>query len=153
MRTLKTTLTAEELERLSSSKQRMELVRGRVYEMAPAGGRHGGVGLNVGTSPNVYVRMNGLGGVFAAETGFIIRRNPDTVLAPDVAYISDARMAPEEVPESFIEMAPDLVVEVVPPDDSRREMREKKPKRGWRLAYDWSGCSSLQSGRQQCTFQ
>ena len=131
VRTLKKLFTAEELLCLPTVGRRLELVKGKVYEMAPAGGRHGGVGMNAGTDLNVHVRTNQLGRVFAAETGFIIRRDPDTVLAPDVAFISRERMVPEDVPDSFVEMVPDLVVEVVSPGDTRREVREK--------VEDWLG--------------
>ncbi len=125
VRTLKRQFTAEDLERLSSSGQRMELVKGKVYEMAPAGGRHGYVAVNVTAPLAVHVRTNDLGYVFTAETGFIIRREPDTVRAPDVAFVSRSRMRVDEIPDSFVSLAPDLVVEVVSPGDTRREVREK----------------------------
>ena len=125
MRTLKKSFTAEELERLASNDRRMELVKGKVYEMAPAGGRHGGAAMNAGTFLNVHVRLHGLGRVFAAETGFIVRRDPDTVRAPDSAFVSEGRLGMEEIPDGFVEVIPDLVVEVVSPGDSRREVLEK----------------------------
>lgn len=125
MRAIKELFTAEELERLSSSGKRMELVKGKVYEMAPAGGRHGWVAMNAGTLLSVHVWQLDLGTLFATGTGFVLRRNPDTVRAPDVAFISSAKMALEDVPDGFIETIPDLVVEVVSPGDSRREVREK----------------------------
>ena len=103
----------------------MELVKGKVYEMGPAGGRHGGATMNAGTFLNVHVRLRDLGRVFAAETGFIINRNPDTVRAPDVAFVSSARIDVDELPVGFIGIVPDLVVEVVSPGDSQREVREK----------------------------
>ena len=59
------------------------------------------------------------------KQGFVLGRGPDTVRAPDVAFISSDRLQSEEIPDSFIEMAPDLVVEVVSPGDSRREVEEK----------------------------
>ena len=125
MRTLKRLFTAEELLCLPTIGRRLELVKGKVYEMAPAGGRHGYAAINAGTFLNVHVRANGLGRVFAAETGFILRRDPDTVRAPDVAFVSQSRLSVEEIPDSFIELVPDLVVEVVSPGDTRREVREK----------------------------
>ena len=125
MRTLKKLFTAEELFHLPTVGRRLELVKGKVYEMAPAGGRHGYTAINAGTFVNVHVRANGLGRVFAAETGFILRRDPDTVRAPDVAFIAQSRLPVDEIPDSFIELVPDLVVEVVSPGDTRREVREK----------------------------
>ena len=125
MRTLKELFTAEDFWRLASNGHRMELVKGKVYEMAPAGGRHGFVAVRITAPLSAHVWRHDLGYVFAAETGFIIRRNPDSVRGPDVAFISRPRLRPDEIPVSFIEMAPDLVVEVVSPGDSRREVREK----------------------------
>lgn len=125
MRTLKKLFTAEELFHISTKGRRLELVKGNVYEMAPAGGRHGYTAMNTEMILGGHVRANGLGRVFAAETGFIIRRDPDTVRAPDVAFIAQSRLTVEEIPDSFIELVPDLVVEVVSPGDTRREVREK----------------------------
>ena len=93
MRTLKKLFTSKELECLPSNGKRLELVKGKVYEMAPAGGRHGyapPVRHRYYASECYMCGMNDLGHVFAAETGFILRRDPDTVRAPDVAFISSA---------------------------------------------------------------
>lgn len=125
MRTLKELFTAEELLCLPTVGRRLELVKGKVYEMAPAGGRHGGATMNIGTFLNVHVRLNDLGWVFAAETGFILRRDPDTVRAPDAAFISRSRLRLDDIPDGFIAIVPDLVVEVVSPGNTRREVREK----------------------------
>ena len=125
MRTLKKLFTAEELFHLPTVGRRLELVKGKVYEMAPAGGRHGSIAMNTGIILGSHVRANSLGRVFAAETGFILRREPDTVRAPDAAFIAQSRLPADGIPDSFIELAPDLVVEVVSPNDRRREVREK----------------------------
>ena len=126
MRTLKKLFTAEDLLCLSATGRRLELVKGKVYEMAPAGGRHGHAAINGGSTVlNVHVRSNRPGRVFAAETGFILRHDPDTVRAPDVSFISRSRLALDEIPDGYIDLAPDLVVEVVSPNDRRREVREK----------------------------
>lgn len=101
------------------------MVKGKVYEMAPAGGRHGYAAINAGTFLNVHVRSNRLGRVFAAETGFILRRAPDTVRAPDAAFVAHSRLPADEIPDGYIAVIPDLVVEVVSPNDTRREVREK----------------------------
>ena len=125
MRTLKKLFTAEELLCLPTTGRRLELVKGKVYEMAPAGGPHGYVAMNIGILLGVHVRADGLGRVFAAETGFILHRDPDTVRAPDAAFISYDRLGEEAIPDGYLAVAPDLVVEVVSPSDTRREVREK----------------------------
>jgi Uma2 family endonuclease len=121
----KTLFTAEELFRLSSTGRRYELVRGELYEMPPAGGRHGNVAMTIGIFIGVYVRAHQLGTVFAAETGFILGLNPDTVRAPDASFVSRDRLPQGEVPSGFLEMAPDLAVEVLSPNDRSRDVREK----------------------------
>jgi Uma2 family endonuclease len=91
----KTLLTAEELFRLSTTGWRYELVKGELFEMPPAGGRHGNVAIQIAGMLNAYVKVNQLGPVFAAETGFILRRNPDTVRAPDASFVAKERLPPE----------------------------------------------------------
>ena len=125
MRALKRLFTAEDLFCLSATGRRLELVKGKVYEMAPAGGRHGYSAMNIGVLMGGHVRSHCLGRVFAAETGFIIQRDPDTVRAPDAAFVSQDRLSADEIPDSYIDLIPDLVVEVVSPNDRSREVREK----------------------------
>ncbi len=72
------TITAEELERMTLGEQRVELVRGEVITMAPAGAEHGEIaGFTFGVLFQ-FVRAHGLGSLYAAETGFVLARNPDT---------------------------------------------------------------------------
>jgi len=125
MRTEKATLTAEELLRLSTTGRRYELVKGELFEMPLAGGRHGSVAMQIGTALGSYVRANDLGEGFAAGTGFILRRDPDTVRAPDAAFVARERLPAGELPTGYLELAPDLAVEVVSPGDTAREVREK----------------------------
>ena len=125
MRVKKTLLTAEELLRLPDTGRRLELVEGELFEMPPAGGMHGGVAMRIGARISVYVDSNKLGRAFAAETGFILARDPDTVRAPDASFVSNARLPRGEVPPGYLELAPDLAVEVTSPSDSAREVQEK----------------------------
>ena len=124
-RRLKKSFTAEELLSLPMTERRLELVKGKLYEMAPSGGRHGNVAFNICLRLGVYVESSGLGRVFIAEAGYILRRDPDTVRVPDVSFVARGRLPEEEPPEGFLELAPDLVVEVVSPTDRRREVDEK----------------------------
>jgi Uma2 family endonuclease len=120
------TMTAEDLLRLPTGMgARHELVEGELKTMSPAGSRHGRIALRIGALLDQHIRANELGTAFAAETGFILRRNPDSVRAPDAAFIARARMAPADLPEGFIVGAPDLAVEVVSPSDSASEVQQK----------------------------
>jgi len=117
-------LTAEELFWMPDDGRRLELLKGELRKMPPAGGRHGCRAMRLGIRLGGYVLDNQLGEVFAAETGFTIAREPDTVRAPDVAFVSQNRL-PDPIPDKYLELAPDLVVEVVSPNDTRREVRDK----------------------------
>ena len=118
--------------RLSALGKRTKLVRGDLVVMAPAGGRHGQVAHTLALLVDIHVRDRDLGRVFAAETGFVLRRNPDTVRAPDVAFVAGERLGTEETPAGFLELAPDLAVEVVSPGDSSAAVRDKV--QGWLAA-------------------
>jgi Uma2 family endonuclease len=117
-------LTAEELERLNLPNKRTELVRGVLVVREPAGFGQGYVAARFLARVASHVEAHNLGRVFAAETGFTLFRKPDTVRAPDVAFIRAERI-PSPAPRGFAEMAPDLVVEVLSPDDRAGEVRDK----------------------------
>ncbi len=117
-------LTAEDLWEMPDNGLRRELVKGELIERPPAGCEHGAIAGDLhGTLWN-YVRTHRLGRVFAAETGFRIGRNPDTVRAPDTAFVSNERL-PASLPEKYLELAPDLAVEVVSPSDTAHEVGDK----------------------------
>ena len=93
--------------------------------MSPAGGRHGRVAIEIAHLLKKHVDQFDLGVVYAAETGFLIERDPDTVLAPDVAFISASRHALLENEISYLPMAPDLAVEVLSPNDRFSRVESK----------------------------
>ena len=117
-------LTAEDLLRLNLPNKRTELVRGRLVVREPAGYVHGDVAMLIGAAVLQHVEANSLGRVFAAETGFTLAREPDTVRAPDVAFIR-SELLPSPPPRGVAELAPDLAVEVLSPDDRPGEVLEK----------------------------
>ena len=125
----RTEVTADELPaisvRFSAQGRRTELVRGDLVVLAPAGGRQRQIAHTFSLFIGIHVRDRNLGRVFAAETGFLLRRRPDTVRAPDVAFVAAERLGTEEMPAGFLELAPDLVVEVVSPGDSAGAVRNK----------------------------
>ncbi len=110
-------MTAEQLMRLPGRGKRYELKRGELLMMTPAGALHGRVAMALGALLHVYASQHRLGQVFAAETGFKIHVDPDTVRAPDIAFVAKERVPPAGVPRGYWELAPDLVVEVVSPND------------------------------------
>jgi Uma2 family endonuclease len=117
-------LTADDLMRLQPSDKRTELVRGQMIVREPPGFRHGDVAMAIGGRMYAFVREKGLGRVLAAETGFVLSTNPDTVRAPDVAFVGHDRI-PSPMPRGYAHLAPDLAVEVVSPNDRPGEVLEK----------------------------
>ena len=127
-------MTAEELMRLPDDGHRYELVKGEVRKMPPAGHEHGFVALNAGAGLKQYVKKERLGRVFAAETGFVLARDPDTVRAPDVGFVRKERLSEGLGKKGYWPGPPDLAVEVVSPRDTYVEVEEK--------ALEWleAGC-------------
>ncbi len=90
--------------------------------MTPAGGQHGRIAIEISARMWSFVRENKLGTVYAAETGFRLASDPDTVRAPDVAFVATAR-AVETI--KYFPGAPDMAVEVVSPNDSYSDVAAK----------------------------
>jgi len=122
-------MTAEELLGYRNEPYRQELIAGRLHEMEPTGFLHGRVTVSVGRVLDEHVRAHGLGVVVGAETGFVLARDPDTVRAPDAAFVRAERVAPGDLPETYWPGPPDLAVEVLSPNDRPAEVEAK--------ARDW----------------
>src|ERR1043166_3545884 len=118
-------VTAEDLWRMGERDYDFELVAGRLVPMTPAGGRHGAVAARLTGALVAHVEAHGLGVVYVAETGYVLRRNPDTVRAPDLSFVSRERPAGREVSLGFIEGPPDLAIEVRSLDDTMAELTRK----------------------------
>lgn len=118
-------LTAEDLYDLALDDVRAELVRGDLVCEPPAGFDHGVRATEIGYHLRRFVEDHPIGVVCGAETGFVLLRNPDTVRAPDAAFVTRERAERFIPKERYFEGAPDLAAEVVSPGDSRREVEEK----------------------------
>ena len=124
-------MTAEQLLTYDAGGKRTELVRGRLMVREPAGYAHGSIagrvlvriGMFLETDQRARSAAHPLGDVLAAETGFTLQRRPDTVRAPDVAFVAWARIPIERA--GFAELAPDLAVEVLSPGDRAGEVLAK----------------------------
>lgn len=125
MATTEKHVTAEELCQMPepSDGSRYELLEGELVQMTAAGARHGVTALAVGSHLRSFAKMNRLGCVASNDTGVVTERDPDTVLAPDVAYWSREQLP--EAPEGLAEKVPDLAVEVVSPSDSQSYVHRK----------------------------
>ena len=124
-------MTADELLRLDAEGVRGELVRGVLCETMPAGIEHGTIVMNLGTELGNFVKPRKLGRLVGSDSGVWLERDPDTVREPDVAYFSAEKMPPGVRVTGYAETPPDLVVEVVSPSNTIREVNDK--------AFMWLG--------------
>jgi Uma2 family endonuclease len=119
-----TLVTAEQLLRMPDSRW-YELVAGELKEMTPPSCRHAAVISRLDRLLGNHVEKHKLGAVLAGDPGFLIARDPDTVLGPDIAFIRSDRLAAEPIGEGFRPGAPDLAVEVLSPGDAVHEVHHK----------------------------
>jgi Uma2 family endonuclease len=119
-------MTAEALRRLPRDGQRYWLLAGELRAMAPANDDHGRDTIHLTVPFGYHVLHHRLGAVYAAETGFRLARDPDTVLGADMAFVRRERVRPFGRKEpTYFEGPPDLVVEVISPGDRPKEVEEK----------------------------
>ena len=117
--------TADELLRMPDDGYRYELTKWDLKKMAPAGNEHGMLSLKLAAKLWYFVEANKLGTVYAAETGFKLTVDPDTVRAPDAAFISQKRLDEVGPVQGYWPGAPNLAAEVVSPNDLFTEVSEK----------------------------
>ena len=121
----KTLLTVEDLLRLPVDHRHYELLDGELVEMSPTGGTHGRVIVKLVTLLSTHVEAHDLGEVLAGDPGIILRRHPDRVRAPDVCLIARERVPAGGPPSGYLEIIPDLVVEIVSPNDRAADVQAK----------------------------
>ena len=119
-------VTADELLALPKGMgKRYELVAGELRVLPASGWRHGEIVANIVSLLGSVIRERELGRGFGAGTGFLLKRDPDTVRAPDFAFIAKDHLPETEPAEAFWPGAPDLAVEVLSPGDTSGEVAEK----------------------------
>jgi len=123
--TLTKPVTADELLAMPEDGYRYELIEGELRRMSPAGEEHGRVGMELAVPLGSHIKKNKLGKIYLAETGFLIGTNPDTVRAPDIAFVRMERIKESPGLRGYRIGAPDLAVEVVSPGDTVSEVEGK----------------------------
>jgi Uma2 family endonuclease len=120
--TVVTSMTADELLQLPRDGWRYELVEGELRKMSHSGAQHGRVAAEIVGSLVAQMKRQGTGAIYSSETGFRISRQPDTVRAPDAAFVRSERVTDSP---GFFEGPPDAAFEVVSPGDTYTEIEEK----------------------------
>ena len=118
-------LTADDLLHLHSQGIRGELVRGVFTERMSSGIQHGTLVVNLASEMRTFVKPRRLGRLVASDSGVRLGRNPDTVREPDIAFFSVHKMPLDAEVPGYAEVPPDLVVEVVSPSNTHREVSDK----------------------------
>ena len=117
-------MTVEEYDCLPSD-QRYDLIEGELKPMPPMpGDNHGQVTGKITARAGVFIEDMDLGVYYVAETRFLIRRDPDSSIAPDFAFTTKER-APKEIVWGSSPVIPDLVLEVRSPSDTKKEAEDK----------------------------
>ncbi|MBI2567311.1 MAG: Uma2 family endonuclease [Candidatus Schekmanbacteria bacterium] len=127
-------ITADEFERIAYRYGRCELIDGRIVALPPAGFEHGDIEGNIYAVLRLFVRGQKLGRVATGEVGCKLPNG--RVRAPDVLFVREDRLKDVQL-RRFLPFAPDLAVEVVSPDDSAKEVRDK--------AGEWIAAGSEQA--------
>ncbi|MEX0718773.1 MAG: Uma2 family endonuclease [Planctomycetaceae bacterium] len=116
MATATTLLTAEEFAQLPDTVP-YELVRGELVEMNRPTIRHGLVSRNVVFALAQWARQESAGFVLPNHTGVVTERDPDSVRGPDCFFIRSDRAPADFAAAKWLEIPPDLAVEVLSPGD------------------------------------
>ncbi len=116
-------ITGEELAEMGDI-GRCELVEGALMMRSPTGWRHGRYEARFGYILQNFIEENPLGEIFVGEVGIYTRRDPDTIRGADVLFISHERLAQVQA-RSFLDVAPELIIEVMSPDDRWSEVKQK----------------------------
>jgi Uma2 family endonuclease len=117
-------LTGEELVRTPDLGP-CELIDGKIVPMSPTSDEHGRIEVNVAVVLKAFARSHRLGKVLGGEVGIYTRRNPDRVRAADVVFISEERYARRSNPPGYLDVSPELVVEILSPGDTVTDLAEK----------------------------
>lgn len=105
---------------------RYELLNGLVVMTPPAGWPHGSVESRVNRALGNFVLPRGLGEVFGSSTGYHLPSGD--IVEPDVSFVSHSRLQAGPPPQrgKFLEVVPNLVVEILSDATAARDQGEKK---------------------------
>lgn len=123
--TTATLLTADDLLAMPEDGNLYELLRGELVSTPMSSYESSDIAAGIVTVLRTYAHASKLGRVAGADGAFILARDPYTVRIPDASFVRMDRLPPPEQRRRFLELAPDLAVEVVSPSDSANDVQEK----------------------------
>ncbi len=115
--------TADELFQLGPDAPYVLIEGELVEEVRPQGRLHGRVLSKLNSILDTKIVDPALGELLVGDVGFLLARNPDTVLAPDLAFVRAERLA--NAGDGYLPFAPDLAIEVVSPSNTLTEIARK----------------------------
>ena len=118
-------MTAEELMNLPDDDLRHELINGELIAMPLPKFPHGRAATRLGGPLVQFVEDHDLGEACIGDVGYQLTRNPDTVLVPDISFISKQRLKESGEVEGYWQGPPDLAVEVLSPGDRPGKVNKK----------------------------
>ena len=118
-------MTIEEVEAMGPEAERYELIRGVLREVEGMSEKHGAIGGRVHIYLGGFVLQHDLGELFISDSRFTFRGNPPSWTAPDIAFVSSARLPRYEFADGYSRRIPNLVVEVKSPSNTEAEILEK----------------------------
>lgn len=116
-------LTAQDLWKLGDRGDNYELIRGELVELTPPNRTHGRIMVNITLLLGAFVKERQLGQLYAGDVGFVFQHNPDTVLGPDLAFLTSRRIPKDD--STYSSTLPDLAIEIVSPSNAAREIERK----------------------------
>src|SRR5687767_435978 len=119
---VKSPATIEDLLEMPKDGQKYELVDGEIV-VTPAGMRHSEVAVKIAVLLSIYLKTRQIGKVYMSDVGILLPNN--NVRSPDVTFVSTEKLPGGKSPESYGELVPDLVVEVLSPNDKMRQVADK----------------------------
>jgi Uma2 family endonuclease len=114
--------TVQDLLNTPKDGHKYELVDGDIV-VSPTGMRHSEIGSNINGLIWEFLNKHPIGKVYNSDVGITLPSG--NVRSPDVTYVSLGKLPEGRSPETFGDVIPDLVVDVVSPTDSLRELGRK----------------------------
>ena len=120
-----TAMTADDLRGQVTQSNRSELTRGQRVNAPPADSQRAVIVATLQQRLQAYLARTGAGRIFAGDLGFVLRRDPDTVRIPDVAFVRRHRCKHMAESDDLYEGTPDLAVVLMAPNAPEGDLEDR----------------------------